>query len=265
MDVGKRPSNIPALTLAEPFLVTGFDDAPEGVRAALAGALARKGCGYIGRRPPARVSSNGNTTDQVAWLQLLQDSDSPDAKANGLIYVCGSEFSRIPEQRPDSDQLLGMVVNARTLTQAIPFALNRQMDVLMLDGTPDITDPGAELKAPADLAILRDAIALLRQLGKEEEIALISYGGMRSGTDVAKALAINCNAAVFGLAAGLAMGAEIDHSTNKRLYRWKLNFRAPIWIFMLIFVIALLFGNFVEQGYSEVVNQTGASYLYPTP
>ena len=61
------------------------------------------------------------------------------------------------------------------------------------------------------------------------------------------------------------MGSEIDHSTNKRLSRWKLNFRAPVWIFMLIFVFALLFGSFVEEGYSDEVNQIGASYLYPTP
>jgi glutamate synthase (NADPH/NADH) large chain len=47
-------------------------------------------------------------------------------------------------------------------------------------------------------------------LGREEEIALINFGGMRSGTDVAKALAMNCNASVFGIAPALAMGAVID-------------------------------------------------------
>jgi glutamate synthase (NADPH/NADH) large chain len=46
-------------------------------------------------------------------------------------------------------------------------------------------------------------------LGKEEEIALLNFGGIRSGTDVAKALAINCNASVFGLAPALAMGGVI--------------------------------------------------------
>jgi len=61
------------------------------------------------------------------------------------------------------------------------------------------------------------------------------------------------------------MGSDIDHSTKKRLSQWKINFRAPIWMFTLILVVALLFGNFVDEGYSEVVNQTGASYLYPTP
>jgi glutamate synthase (NADPH/NADH) large chain len=210
MDVGKRPDDIPSRTLAEPFLVTGFDDQPDTVREALAGALGRCGCGYLGRRPPAIAGFTGTGAKPGAWLQLLQEADAPDPEADGLIYACGFEFNRIPAKRLQPGQLLGMVVNAHTLSQAIPFALGRQLDVLVLDGTPNITDPCAELKAPADLTVLRDAIALLRQLDKEEEIALISYGGMRSGTDVAKALAVNCNAAVFGLAAGLAMGGAID-------------------------------------------------------
>ncbi len=205
MDVGRRPAGIPALTVAEPFFVTGFDDAPQVIRMAMSNALAQKGCGYFGRLAPAPVAG-----DSVAWLQLVQPSDDPDAAANGLIYGCGSDFGRIAMKRCRPEQLLGMTANAATLSTAIPFALDHGLDVLLLDCTTDMTRPWAELTSPPDLTVLREAIAILRTLGKEEEIALITYGGMRSGTDVAKALAINCHAAVFGLAAGLAMGGVVD-------------------------------------------------------
>jgi isopentenyl diphosphate isomerase/L-lactate dehydrogenase-like FMN-dependent dehydrogenase len=46
-------------------------------------------------------------------------------------------------------------------------------------------------------------------MNREEDIALISFGGLRSGTDVAKVLAMNCNAGAFAVAAAIAMGGVI--------------------------------------------------------
>jgi glutamate synthase (NADPH/NADH) large chain len=210
MDVGKRPAQVPCLPLSEPILITGFDDAPPAVREALAGGLARKGCAYIGRRPLAPESEGSIEGEPVRWLQLIQDADRPDPAADGLIYVGRSDGENISMKRLRPDQLLGMTVSARTLGTAIPIALAQRMDLLVLDCTVGIDQPWSELKAAPDLTVLRDAIQTLRQLGKEEEIALVNFGGMRSGTDVAKALAINCNASVFGVAPALAMGGEID-------------------------------------------------------
>ena len=61
------------------------------------------------------------------------------------------------------------------------------------------------------------------------------------------------------------MGSDIGHSILKRLSQWKINVRAPIWMFTLIFIVAFLLNNFVDEGYREVVNQTNPPYLYPTP
>lgn len=210
MEVGHRPAEIPSLNLAQPFFITGFDDAPQAVRQALAEVSAKTGCGYIGRRSLShgRVAAVG--PGPVKWLQLLQATDAPDASADGLIFINGPEFDRLALQRLRSDQLLGMTVTSQTLARAVPFALENRLDVLVLDCSAGITAAWVELKAGPDLTLLRDAIDLLRRLGKEEEIALVNFGGMRSGTDVAKALAINCNASVFSLAAGLAMGGVIE-------------------------------------------------------
>jgi isopentenyl diphosphate isomerase/L-lactate dehydrogenase-like FMN-dependent dehydrogenase len=50
-------------------------------------------------------------------------------------------------------------------------------------------------------------------MAREEHIGLIYFGGLRTGTDVAKMLAMNVNAGVFGLAMGIAMGGSIQRGT----------------------------------------------------
>lgn len=47
------------------------------------------------------------------------------------------------------------------------------------------------------------------------------------------------------------MDYDIDHLINKQTSRWKINFRAPIWIFILIFAVSLLFGEYEHEGFSE--------------
>ena len=103
-----------------------------------------------------------------------------------------------------------MSVAAPILEEAIPFALEQQYDLLILDGSEGIEKPWVELNGAPDLTVMRDTIRILRRLNREEDIALAYFGGLRSGTDVAKALAINCNAGVFSVAMGIAMGGTID-------------------------------------------------------
>ncbi len=53
------------------------------------------------------------------------------------------------------------------------------------------------------------AIRILRRLDREEEIDLVYFGGIRSGTDAAKVIALGCKAAVLGVPVALAAGGEI--------------------------------------------------------
>jgi glutamate synthase domain-containing protein 2/NADPH-dependent glutamate synthase beta subunit-like oxidoreductase len=194
-----------SVELRQPFLVTGFDDAPEEVRQALTRGLAATGCGYIGQRPLSTGPSDG----ERPWLQLVVDSD-PDPEADGLIYRVGREFRSAHPKRLRKGQLLGLAVGTSALEKTIPFALENGYDLLLLDGSIGLERPWAELQGYPDLRVMRETIRLLRELNREEEIALIYFGGMRSGTDVAKALAINCNAVAFGVAAGIALGGVIN-------------------------------------------------------
>ena len=60
--------------------------------------------------------------------------------------------------------------------------------------------------------MMRDAVAILRRMGREEEVDLVYFGGLRSGTDVAKAIALGAVASVFAVSIGLAAGGEITES-----------------------------------------------------
>jgi hypothetical protein len=193
------------LTVAQPFFFTGFDEAPEEVRTALAQGLAKMNCGYIGFKPLGEIG-------KFPWFQLLiPGKNEPQADADGLIYVLGKDFAPVDAKRLHEKQLLGLSVSAPALKEAIPWALEQQWDVLVLDGSSGIEKPWVELEGYPDLTVMRDTIRILRHdLDREEDIALLYFGGLRSGTDVAKVLAINCNAGVFNVAISLGLGGTID-------------------------------------------------------
>jgi NADPH-dependent glutamate synthase beta subunit-like oxidoreductase len=193
------------LTVGEPFFFTGFDDAPEEIRMALAQGLMEKNCGYIGFRPLGGIGS-------LPWLQLvIPGKNEPSADADGLIYVLGRSFASVDAKRLREKQLLGLSVAGPALREAIPWALERQWDLLVLDGTRGIERPWIELEGYPDLTVMRDAIRILRhELDREEDISLLYFGGLRSGTDIAKVLAINCNAGIFNVAPAFGLGGVVE-------------------------------------------------------
>ncbi|MDP6776979.1 MAG: FAD-dependent oxidoreductase [Candidatus Latescibacteria bacterium] len=202
-----------SVKLQQPCLFCGFDDAPDDVRHALAQGIEASGCGYVGVRPlpsDAAGGNGGSPGGKLPWLQLLVPGQSePRSEADGLVYVVGADFDPPRAERLRGEQLLGLSVRASALEESIPYALENEFDVLLLDGTSGIGTPWVELHGYPDLTVLRHAIRILRDLDREEEISLLYFGGVKSGTDLAKVLAINCVGAVFGVAMALAVGGAI--------------------------------------------------------
>jgi NADPH-dependent glutamate synthase beta subunit-like oxidoreductase len=206
------------MTLAQPFIVTGFDDAPEDVRATIAAGLAEATCSYLGARPLGGESP---------WWQLLEPGKAePSADAAALIYALGDKFRTVEAKRLGEDQVLGLAVSsAAALEEVIPYTLDGDFDMLLLDGSGALGSARAELTGPPDLAILRDAVKILRRLDREEEIDLVYFGGVRSGTDAAKVVALGCSAVVLGVPVALAAGGDFadggmlfksDHNAEDR-------------------------------------------------
>ena len=212
-------TEIGAMELAQPFFVTGFDDAPDDVRRGVARGLIEAGAGYLGVKPIG---------DGARWLQLVVPGQiAPSADADALIFSLGHSFEAPKSARLHDNQALGLAVSSpAALEQAIPHGLEHGFDMLLLDGTGRLGTPWAELAGAPDLTMLRDAIRILRRLDREEEIDLVYFGGIRSGTDAAKVIAFGCKAVVLGVPAALAAGGQIgegpslrfapDHSTEER-------------------------------------------------
>jgi len=214
--IGRLPDGAASVEMEQPFLFTGFDESPEPVRKAVAMALAATSCGYVGRRALPNAG-NGHPSEgnpgRCSWFQLVLPEDEPSPEAGGLIYCFHGNGGPRRPVRLRSDQLLGVAVSSGSVPAGVPHALAEKLDMILLDGTRGIHRPWVELDAPPDWTLIRDALRLLRELRREEEIPLIHFGGMRSGTDAAKILALNGQACVFGVAAGLALGGAIKDGT----------------------------------------------------
>ncbi len=186
------------LDLDSPFLVSGFDDAPDEVRTALAEGLLTAGSAYVGRRPLA---------DNVPWVQLIGDDDMPDDAA--AVQVHCPQPGSVTRVDKLSGASQGLAVTAADLQAAIPFALENEFDMLVLLGNGPITSSWPELSGEPDLTVIRDTIAIMRRMNREEDMQIAFFGGIRTGTDGAKLISLGGNLMIVGAAMGFAMGGRM--------------------------------------------------------
>ena len=193
------------LELDIPFFVAGFDAASEELKVAVDRGVVAAGAAYLGATRPG---------PNAPWLQLCEPGrDAPSHDAAGVVYRVGERWHPMPTARARAEQLLGLLLaSRRDLEDAIVYALERGFDLLVLDGTGALGREWPELRAAPDLALVRDTIAILRRLKKEEMIDIAWFGGARSGTDAAKLVGLGVNAIGYGVAVALALGGEITHT-----------------------------------------------------
>ena len=191
------------IELGAPFLVAGLDEVPDEVRAAIGAALETKTSAYIGRKPLG--------TGKAPWLQLIVDGkDTPAPQAAAHIVAFTNGFTPVELTRK-AGILCGLAVHASDLEEAIPFALEKQFDVLLLDGTNGLHTSWPELFGSPDFTVIRDALAILRRMNREEDIDLIYFGGIRTGTDGAKMVGLGAKISAVGVAMALALGGKINN------------------------------------------------------
>ncbi|MCW5717465.1 MAG: FMN-binding glutamate synthase family protein [Bauldia sp.] len=90
------------------------------------------------------------------------------------------------------------------------LAVKSGADVIVIDGMQGGTAASQEVFIEnvgiPTLAAIRPAVQALQELGMHRKVQLIISGGIRSGADVAKALALGADAVAIGTAALIALG-----------------------------------------------------------
>src|SRR6201993_495872 len=96
----------------------------------------------------------------------------------------------------------------------VQLAVKAGADVVVLDGMQGGTGATQEVfiehAGIPTLPALRQAVEALQELGQHRKVQLIISGGIRSGADVAKALAMGADAVSIGTAGLVALGCNRD-------------------------------------------------------
>jgi glutamate synthase domain-containing protein 2 len=103
-------------------------------------------------------------------------------------------------------------MGATRVEHDVKLAVAAGADVVVVDGmqggTAATQDVFIEHTGIPTLAAVRLAADALRDLGVEHDVQLVISGGIRSGADVAKALALGADAVSIGVAAMIALGCN---------------------------------------------------------
>src|SRR5262245_46967228 len=103
-------------------------------------------------------------------------------------------------------------IGASRVVNDVKLAVKAGADVIVLDGMQGGTGATQEVfiehAGIPTLPALRQAVEALQELGQHRKVQLIISGGIRSGADVAKALAMGADAVSIGTAALVALGCN---------------------------------------------------------
>ena len=105
-----------------------------------------------------------------------------------------------------------MKVGATRVFHDVKLAVHAGADVVVVDGMQGGTAATQwafiEHVGIPSLAAVRQAVEALEDLNKKEEVQLIVSGGIRTGADVAKALALGADAVSIGQGVLVALGCN---------------------------------------------------------
>ena len=190
-----------SLELPHPFLIGGFDGAPREITAAV----------KTGADQAQAMIISATRPDSGLWMQLVGDNHEPHADAQALIFTPDSLKAGTACHQSQARGIL--ITPSDTQNEALQLALDETVDFAVLDLCDALSHPDAlnrEVGNGPRIDLLRDAVRYLRAQNREEAFTIIVAGGVRSGTDAAKLIGLGANIVVLGMAAGFAVGAEID-------------------------------------------------------
>lgn len=160
-------------------------------------------------------------TERVARMRdLPQDIDQRSACRHPDWTGPDDLAIKIQELREITDWKIPIYIKlgATRVGYDVALAVKSGADVIVVDGmqggTAATQDVFIEHVGIPTLPAVRMAVEALQELGMHRKVQLIVSGGIRSGADAAKALALGADAVSIGSAAMVAMGCNRDVYTE---------------------------------------------------
>ncbi|HEY3843853.1 MAG TPA: FMN-binding glutamate synthase family protein [Acidimicrobiales bacterium] len=153
--------------------------------------------------------------DRVASMRTLPPGIDQRSASRHPDWVGPDDLRiKIEELREATDWAIPIYVKigATRVDHDVKLAVAAGADVVVVDGmqggTAATQDVFIEHAGIPTLPAVRMAGEALREIGARDEVQLVVSGGIRSGADVAKALALGADAVSIGVAALLALGCN---------------------------------------------------------
>jgi glutamate synthase domain-containing protein 2 len=154
-------------------------------------------------------------TDRVAQMRTLPPGIDQRSASRHPDWVGPDDLRiKIEELREATgwEKPIYVKFGATRVTNDVKLAVAAGADVVVVDGmqggTAATQDFYIEHTGIPTLAAVRLAAEALRDLGQEDEVQLIVSGGIRTGADAAKALALGADAVSIGVAPLIALGCN---------------------------------------------------------
>ena len=208
-------------TLVYQLLPSRYGMNPDDLRAAdaievVVGQGAKPGGGgmLLGHKISARVAAMRDLPEGIDQRSACRH---PDWTGPDDLEIKIGELREIT----DWEKPIFVKVGATRTYYDCALAVKAGADVIVLDGmqggTAATQDVFIEHVGIPILAAIPNAVEALQELGMHRKVQLIVSGGIRSGADVAKALALGADAVSIGVAALIALGDNApEHDAEYR-------------------------------------------------
>ena len=155
-------------------------------------------------------------TEEIAMIRGIPPGTDALSPARHMDIIGPEDLAmKIEQLREITDWRIPIAVkySAGRVSDDVKIAAKAGADIIVVDGmqggtgaTPDVVANHAGIPT---IAAIVQADQALREIGLRDKVSLVAAGGIRTGADVAKALALGADAVQIGTGALIALGCTV--------------------------------------------------------